>query len=405
MGILSSKLSAVKPSQTKAMTALASNLRAEGREIITLSQGEPDFDTPRHIAEAGAKAIFDGHTRYTAVAGIPALKDAIIGKFLRENNLTYTADQITVGCGAKQLLYNALVATLDSGDGVIFPTPCWVSYPEMVKLAGGHPVSLETRQSDGFILQPEALRAAIKPDTKWLMLNSPSNPTGAVYTRQDLEALAGVLRDHPNVWVLADDIYEHLVYGDAEFATMAQVAPDLADRVLTVNGVSKSYAMTGWRVGYAGGPAALVKAMNTVQGQSTSHTCSISQYAAVEALNGDQSFLPKFRAAFERRRDLVFDRLSAIPGLTCDRPDGAFYLFVNCEELLGKKAPSGKLLSTDMDFAMYLLEHAGVAVVPGSGFLADGFIRVSYAASDDSLIAACDAIETAVKSLLTPATA
>jgi len=399
MGILSAKLSAVKPSQTKAMTALAASMRAEGKTIITLSQGEPDFKTPDHISRAAIKAIQDGHTKYTAVAGIAPLREAIVRKFQRENGLNFTPDQITVGCGAKQLLFNALVASLDEGDEVIFPTPCWVSYPEMIKLAGGVPVAVETDVKDGFIMQPDALRAAISPKTKWLMLNSPSNPTGAVYSRQNLEELAVILRDYPNIWVLSDDIYEHLVYGETEFCTMVEAAPDLASRTLTVNGVSKSYAMTGWRVGYAGGPIELIKAMNTVQGQSTSHTCSIAQYAAVEALDGDQSFIREFRDAFKSRRDLVVGMLNNIPGLKCDIPQGAFYVFVDCQGILGSLTPSGQHLETDMDFAMYLMEEAGVAVVPGSGFLADGFIRISYAASEEELKKACNAIADAASKL------
>jgi len=282
---------------------------------------------------------------------------------------------------------------------VVFPTPCWVSYPEMVKLTGGTPVAIPTSVDNGFILGPDELRAALNENSKWLMLNSPSNPTGAVYSASDLQALAEVLRDFPRVWILSDDIYEHLVYGDVEFATMAAVAPDLAERTLTVNGVSKAYAMTGWRVGYAGGPLQLIKAMNTVQGQSTSHTCSVSQYAAVTALNGDQSFIDEFRAAFSARRDAMVKQVNVIPGLSCDTPDGAFYVFVDCRELLGKVTPDGSVLSTDMDFAMYLMESAGVAVVPGSGFLADGFIRISYAASEDELTRAIAAIHTAVEQL------
>ncbi len=399
MSILSRKLSAVKPSQTKAMTTLAETMRAEGKSIITLSQGEPDFETPEWIKQAGIAAIEAGHTRYTAVAGITELREAIVGKFKRENGLAFSLDQVTVGCGAKQLLYNALVATLDEGDEVVFPTPCWVSYPEMVKLAGGTPIAVPTRAENGFILRADELRAALNDKTKWLMLNSPSNPTGAVYSHKDLHALAEVLRDFPNVWILSDDIYEHLVYGDVEFATMAAVAPDLAARTLTVNGVSKAYAMTGWRVGYGGGPLELIKAMNTVQGQSTSHTCSISQYAAVVALNGDQSFLKAFREAFRQRRDLVVGLVNAIPGLSCDTPDGAFYVFVDCTALMGKVTPAGETLKTDMDVAMYLMEEAGVAVVPGSGFLADGFIRISYAAAEAELSAACSNIHAAVNKL------
>lgn len=399
MGILSKKLSSVKPSQTKAMTALAAELRAEEKSIITLSQGEPDFGTPDRIAKAGIAAIQAGHTKYTAVSGVTPLREAIVEKFKRENGLTFSLNQVTVGCGAKQLLYNALVASLDEGDEVVFPTPCWVSYPEMVKLAGGDPVAIETRVENGFIMTPSDLRAALNDKTKWLMLNSPSNPTGAVYSRKNLEALAEVLRDFPDVWVLSDDIYEHLVYGGVKFATLAEVAPDLVARTLTVNGVSKSYAMTGWRVGYAGGPAELIKAMNTVQGQSTSHTCSIAQYAAIEALRGDQSFIQEFREVFRRRRDMVVGLINKVPGLSCDTPDGAFYVFVGCHDLLGKVAPSGNAIQTDMDFAMYLLEEAGVAVVPGSGFLSDGFIRISYASSEEELVDACSAIHAAVGKL------
>ena len=399
MGILSKKLSAVKPSQTKAMTALAASMRAEGKSIITLSQGEPDFGTPEHISQAGIDAIHAGHTKYTVVAGIVPLREAIVQKFKRENGLNFSLDQVTVGCGAKQLLFNALVASLDEGDEVAFPTPCWVSYPEMVKLAGGSPIAIETRVENGFIMSPEDLRAALNEKTKWLMLNSPSNPTGAVYSKKDLEALAEVLRDFPNVWILSDDIYEHLVYGDVEFATLAEVAPDLANRTLTVNGVSKSYAMTGWRVGYAGGPIELIKAMNTVQGQSTSHTCSIAQHASVEALNGDQTFIGEFREQFKNRRDMVVGLINAVPGLSCDTPNGAFYVLAGCQELLGKTTPKGKVLTTDMDFAMYLMEEAGVAVVPGSGFLSDGFIRISYASSEEELTQACSSIHTAVEKL------
>jgi len=399
MTILSMKLSSVKPSQTKAMTALAASMRAEGKSIITLSQGEPDFGTPDHISRAAIAAIEAGHTKYTSVAGILPLREAVVNKFKRDNYLSFEVDEIIVGCGAKQLLYSALVASLDEGDEVIFPTPCWVSYPEMVKLAGGAPVPVETQVENGFIMQPDDLRQAITSKTKWLMLNSPSNPTGAVYSRSDLEALAKVVRDFPRVWVLSDDIYEHLVYGDTEFATLAQVAPDLAGRILTVNGVSKSYAMTGWRVGYAGGPLELIKGMNTVQGQSTSHTCSIAQHASVEALNGDQAFIDTFRRVFEQRRNMVIELLNDIPGLACETPDGAFYAFVQCSKLLGLITPSGKTLETDMDFAMYLMEEGGVAVVPGSGFLCDGFIRISYASSESDLRTACDGIRTAVTKL------
>lgn len=396
---LAQKMTHVAPSATKAMTQLATQLREQGRDIITLSQGEPDFATPQNIRQAAIKAIEEGKTVYTAVAGILPLREAICEKFERENDLHYTPDQITVGCGAKQLLFNALMATLDEGDEVVFPTPCWVSYPEMVKLAGGTPVAIETSSDDGFILQPQALRAALTSRTKWLMLNSPSNPTGAVYSQHDLQILAEVLRDFPHVMVLSDDIYEHLVYGDKKFSTLAQAVPDFKDRVLTVNGVSKSYAMTGWRVGYGAGPAQLIKAMNTIQGQSTSHTCSISQYAAVEALRGPQDFITEFRAAFERRRNFVTEALANINGLECTAPDGAFYVFVDCRALLGKTTPHEYTLQHDTDVASFLLEDAGVAVVPGSGFLAPGFLRLSYATDDETLHRATDKIAQSIAKL------
>lgn len=295
-----------------------------------------------------------------------------------------------------------MVASLDETDEVVFPTPCWVSYPEIVKLAGGTPVPAKTSAENGFILQPEELRAVLTHKTKWLMLNSPSNPTGAVYSRKNLEDLAEVLRDYPNVWILSDDIYEHLVYGDVSFATIAKIAPDLAARTLTVNGVSKAYAMTGWRVGYAAGPIELIKAMNTVQGQSTSHTCSIAQHAAVEALTGDQTFIQEFKKTYKARRDLIVDMLNKIPGLSCDLPNGAFYVFVKCSDLIGRQSTEGKIIKNDMDFAMYLMEEAGVAVVPGSGFLVDGFIRISYASSEDNLKDACSRINQAVMKLSGP---
>jgi len=399
MGMLAARMSCVRPSQTKAMTLRAAHLRAEGQSVITLSQGEPDFDTPSKICEAGIKAITDGHTRYTPVAGTQALRDAIVKKFKRDNNLTYERDQVTVGCGAKQVLFNALLATLDAGDEVVFPIPCWVSYPDMVQLAGGVPVPVVCGRESGFKLSASALEAALTPNTKWLMLNSPSNPTGAVYTRKELEDLAGVLRRYSRVMVLSDDIYEKLVYGDAKFATMAEVSPDLKDRILTVNGVSKTYAMTGWRVGYGAGSSELIKAMNTVQGQTTSHTSSISQYAAIIAIEGDQSYLSDFVTTFEERRRLVVDMLNTAPGLSCDVPDGAFYVFPSCAGVIGRKTPAGEVIKTDMDFALFLLEEFGVAVVPGSGFLASPFIRISYATSTEQLKTACNNIVLACKSL------
>ncbi|QRM32403.1 pyridoxal phosphate-dependent aminotransferase [Microvirga sp. VF16] len=392
MKIVAEHLSQIRPSETKAMTARAAALKAQGKEVITLSQGEPDFATPENIGEAGVRAIREGRTRYTAVAGVIPLREAIRDKLLRENDLGYALDQITVGCGAKQVVFNALFASLNPGEQVVIPAPCWVSYPDMVRLAGGKPVVVDCSETDGFKLKPEALERAITSRTKWLMLNSPCNPTGAVYSEVDLIGLAEVLRKHPHVWVLADDIYEKLVYGDARFATIARAAPDLFNRTLTVNGVSKTNAMTGWRVGYGAGPIELIKVMNVIQGQITSHTSSISQYAAVEAIAGDQSYVPRFVAEFEKRRDLVVEKLNQAPGLTCSVPDGAFYVFPSCAGVLGRKTASGRVIETDTDFAMYLLEEAGVAVVPGSGFLASPYIRISYASSVEELTKACDRI-------------
>lgn len=392
MGIVANHVKAVRPSETKAMTARAAALKAQGREIITLSQGEPDFDTPDNVLEAGIQAIRSGKTRYTAVAGIAPLREAIRDKLKRDNSLDYNVDQITVGCGAKQVVFNGLFASLNPGDEVVIPSPCWVSYPDMVRLAGGTPVMAECSEVLDFKLGPESLEAAISPRTKWLMLNSPLNPTGAVYSAEDLSRLAEVLRRHPHVWVLADDIYEKLVYPPARFATMAEIAPDLHDRTLTVNGVSKANCMTGWRVGYGAGPIELIKAMNTIQGQTSSHTSSISQHAAIEAIAGDQSYIAGFVAEFQRRRDLVVARLNEAPGLTCRTPEGAFYVYPNCAGVIGKRTPSGDTITSDTDFAMHLLDAAGVAVVPGSGFMASPYIRISYASSFEELERACDKI-------------
>lgn len=381
------------------MTARAQVLRSQGHEITTLSQGEPDFDTPVNIAAAGVAAIENGKTRYTPVAGIPELRAAIAEKLERDNGLDYAADQIMASCGAKQVIFNAFLATLDEGDEVIVPAPCWVSYPDMVRLAAGTPVIVDCAADAGFKLQPDQLAAAITPHSRWLVLNSPANPTGAVYGERELAALAEVLRRHPQVSVLCDDIYEKLVYPPARFATLARVAPDLQARILIVNGVSKAYAMTGWRVGYGAGPAELIKAMATIQGQTSSHTSSISQYAALEALRGDQSYLPDFVKTFEARRDLVCDWLSRAPGLTCGIPDGAFYVFASCRDLLGVETPDGRTIQSDADFALYLLEQFGVAVVPGSSFLAGGYVRISYAASTQALERACQRILAACTSL------
>lgn len=396
---LSQRVLGAKPSATKEMTQLAGLLRRQGKDIITLSQGEPDFPTPRHICEAAKAAIDRNESRYTEVAGTQALREAVVRKFQRDNGLTYTPDQIQVGCGAKQLLYNALQATIDPGDEVVIPTPAWVSYPEMVSLAQGVPVIVRCGSSSGFKITPAQLEEAITPRSKWLMLNSPSNPSGAVYSRAELEALGEVLLRHPHVWVMSDDIYEKIRYDSEPFATPAAVVPALAERTLTINGVSKAYAMTGWRVGFGGGPVSLIKAMNLIQSQSTSHTSSISQAAAVAALDGPLDFLPTFVDAFRRRRDLVVQALRAIPGLTCDRPEGAFYTFPGCQGLLGTRDQVGTLIETDTDLAMYLLRSAGVAIVPGSSFGLPGHFRVSYAASDAELQEAMTRITRACKQL------
>ena len=398
MSLLAKRLQAVRPSETKAMTAKAAALREQGIDVVTLSQGEPDFDTPEAVCNAGIAAIRAGKTRYTAVAGVKPLREAIQQKLLRDNRLDYDIDQITVGCGAKQVVFNALFASLDPGDEVVIPTPCWVSYPDMVRLAGGEPVLVACHEQSGFKLKPEDLDAAITSRTKWLMLNSPSNPTGTVYSKSELAALGEVLLQHPQVHVLADDIYEKLVYG-VSFSTMAEAVPNLFDRTLTVNGVSKSSAMTGWRLGYGAGPKDLVKAMNTIQGQTSSHTSSISQYAAIEAIAGDETHLPHFVLEFVKRRDLVVEKLNQAPGLTCQVPDGAFYVFPNCAGLIGRRTASGRVIEGDTDFAMYLLEEAGVAVVPGSGFLASPYIRISYASSVEELTKACDRISAACSKL------
>jgi aspartate aminotransferase len=379
------------------MTAKAAELKSAGREVIALSQGEPDFDTPANVRRAGIEAIIAGHTKYTPVPGIVPLREAIAEKLRRDNGLDYSVDQITVGCGAKQILFNALFATLDPGDEVIVPAPCWVSYPDMVRLAGGTPVVVECAETDGFKLFAEALEAAITPKTRWLMLNSPSNPTGAVYSATELRRLGEVLKRHPEVMVLADDIYEKLVYGSDGFVTIAAAVPDLYDRTLTVNGVSKANAMTGWRLGYGAGPADLIKAMNTIEGQTASHASSISQYAAIEAIAGDQSYLSGFVSEYRRRRDFVVEQLNRAHGISCGKPDGAFYVFASCRDLIGRRSHGGREIASDTDFAMYLLEEAGVAVVPGAGFLSSPYFRVSYAASMAELdraatliVAACE---------------
>ncbi|MFT4013036.1 MAG: pyridoxal phosphate-dependent aminotransferase [Paracoccus sp. (in: a-proteobacteria)] len=392
MSLLSQTLARVKPSPTIAITGRARELAAEGRDIIGLSAGEPDFDTPEHIREAGKAAIDAGHTRYTAVDGTPELKRAICAKFARENGLDYGPANVTVGTGGKQILYNALMATLNPGDEVIIPAPYWVSYPDMVLLAGGTPVIVEGTMANGYRISPEQLEAAITPRTKWVILNSPSNPTGAGYGAGHMRGLTDVLLRHPHVWVLADDIYEHLVFDDFTFVTPAQIEPGLKDRTLTMNGVSKAYAMTGWRIGYGAGPVALIRAMGTLQSQSTSNPCSISQYAALAALEGPQDYIAESRAVFQRRRDLVVRGLNACPGIECPVPEGAFYVYPSIRALIGKTSAGGTLIADDEAFATALLDETGVAVVFGAAFGLSPHFRISYATSDAVLADACDRI-------------
>jgi aspartate aminotransferase len=393
MPFLSAALDRVKPSATIAVTDKARALKAAGRNVIGLGAGEPDFDTPANIKLAAIHAIEAGKTKYTDVGGIPELKAAIIAKFQRENGLIYTPNQVVVSTGGKQVLYNALMATINPGDEVIIPAPYWVSYPEMVALAGGEPVAIVCTAEFGFKLQPAALEAAITPKTKWIILNSPSNPTGAAYSRAELKALTDVLVKHPQVWVMTDDMYEHLVYDDFTFSTPAQIEPKLFDRTLTVNGVSKAYSMTGWRIGYAGGPAELIKAMTTIQSQSTSNPSSIAQWAAVEALNGPQDFIPVNNETFKERRDLVVSMLNQAKGISCPRPEGAFYVYPSCAGTIGKTSPTGKVIENDEDFVTELLETEGVAVVQGSAFGLGPAFRISYATKTSDLEDACKRIQ------------
>ena len=393
MSFLSATLDRVKPSPTIAVSTKARELKAAGKDVIGLGAGEPDFDTPDNIKEAGKAAIDAGKTKYTAPDGIPELKQAICAKFKRDNGLDYTPAQVSVGTGGKQILYNALMATLNPGDEVIIPAPYWVSYPDMVLLAGGEPVTVPASAENAYKLTPEQLEAAITPKTKWFIFNSPSNPTGAGYTWDELKGLTDVLMKHPHVWVMTDDMYEHLVYGDFEFCTPAQVEPGLYDRTLTCNGVSKAYAMTGWRIGYAAGPQPLIAAMRKIQSQSTSNPCSISQWAAVEALNGPQDFIASNNAIFKRRRDLVVEMLNAAEGITCPTPEGAFYVYPSIEGCLGKTSAGGAKIVDDEAFATALLEETGVAVVFGAAFGLSPCFRVSYATSDEALKEACSRIQ------------
>lgn len=393
MAFLADILSRVKPSATIAVSQKARELKAAGRDVIGLGAGEPDFDTPDNIKEAGKRAIEEGKTKYPPVSGIPELRQAIADKFKRENGLDYSADQTIVGTGGKQILFNAFMATINPGDEVIIPAPYWVSYPEMVSICGGTPVFIKTKQENNFKVTAAELEEAITPRTKWFLFNSPSNPTGAAYSRDELKALTDVLMQHVNIWVLTDDMYEHLCYGDFKFVTPAQIEPGLYERTLTMNGVSKAYAMTGWRIGYAAGPKALVKAMDMIQGQQTSGACSIAQWAAVEALNGPQEFIEERRAVFEERRDLVVSMLNQAQGIVCPKPEGAFYVYPSCAGLIGKTAPSGKLIENDEDFVTELLETEGVAVVHGSAFGLGPNFRISYATSTEDLSEACERIQ------------
>ncbi|PHP64867.1 aspartate aminotransferase [Zhengella mangrovi] len=393
MAFLADALSRVKPSATIAVAQKARELKAKGRDVISLGAGEPDFDTPDNIKNAAIEAIRRGETKYTPVSGIPELRQAIAAKFKRENGLDYDWTQTIVGTGGKQILFNAFMATLNPGDEVVIPAPFWVSYPEMVLLCGGTPVPAATTLENQFKLTPEALEAAITPKTKWFIFNSPSNPSGAAYSHDELKALTDVLMRHPQVWILTDDMYEHLVYGDFTFVTPAQVEPGLKDRTLTMNGVSKAYAMTGWRIGYAAGPMELVKAMDMIQSQQTSGACSIAQWASVEALNGPQDFIETNKGIFQKRRDLVVSMLNQATGINCPTPEGAFYVYPSCAGLIGKTAPSGKVIANDQDFVTELLETEGVAVVHGEPFGLGPNFRISYATSDTLLEESCNRIQ------------
>jgi aspartate aminotransferase len=394
MAFLADRTTRIKPSATMAVTDKARALKAAGRDVIGLGAGEPDFDTPDNIKEAAIRAIRDGRAaKYTAVEGIAELKAAVASKFKRENALDYKPSQIIIGTGGKQVLFNAFLATLNAGDEVIIPAPYWVSYPDMVLAAGGEPVAVETRMEQGFKMKPEALHRAITPKTKWLLFNSPSNPTGAAYTRAELKAITDVLVRHPHVWVMSDDMYEHLVYDDFEFFSPAQLEPRLYERTLTVNGVSKTYCMTGWRIGYGGGPEPLIKAMAMLQSQSTSNPAAVSQWAAVEALNGPQDFIEKHNKIFKERRDLCVSMLNQANGIRCPKPEGAFYVYPSCAGTMGKTAPTGKKLATDEDFVTELLEAEGVAVVQGTPFGVGPAFRISYATATTALEQACARIQ------------
>lgn len=399
MSIIAKRLSAVKPSPTLAVTTKAKELKAQGVDVVDLGVGEPDFPTPKHICDAAKAALDRGETKYVPVAGTLAFRQAICGKLKRENNLDYTPDEITVNCGGKGTLYNLFIATVDEGDEVVIPAPYWVSYPDMVRLAGGTPVFVTGYEENGFKITPDDLEKAITPKTKWFVLNSPSNPSGAAYSREELRALADVLARHENVWIVSDEIYEHIVYDGFKSYSIAAVAPELKNRTLTVNGLSKSFSMTGWRVGYAAGPVEVIKAMNKVQSQSTSHAVSFCQSAGVVALNSPMDFLAERNATFKARRDMVVAKLNAVKGMSCRTPEGAFYLYPSVAGCIGKKTPDGKVIENDTDFASALLEAEGVAVVPGVAFGLSPYFRLSYATSTEALEKACERIKRFCESL------
>lgn len=399
MSLLANRLALIHPSPTLAMMAKATELKAQGIDVIALSAGEPDFDTPISIQNAAIDAMHKGMTKYTPVDGIVALKKAIQEKFKKDNNISFDLSEIMASTGGKQVIFNALMASINPGDEVIIPAPYWVSYPDIVNLFGGIPKSIPCLEKNNFKMTPDQLDSAITKNTKWLILNSPSNPTGEVYTREELEALGSILKKHPHVYILSDDIYEYLVYDDIPFYTLLSVCPDLKDRVLIVNGVSKAYSMTGWRLGYGAGPKPLIKAMTMLQSQSTSNPSSITQAAAVEAIHGPQDFLDGWRKSFVKRRDLVWSAINNIPGLSCQKPNGAFYLYINCESLLGKKTPKGDVLATDNQLVTYLLEEGNVALVSGDAFGLSPYFRISYATSESVLEDACQRIKKAVEVL------
>ena len=399
MTIIANHLSAVKASAVSLITARANQLEREGKKIIKLSAGEPDFGTPDHVRMAGIKAIVEGKTQYPLVQGVFELREAICRKLQRDNGLTYTPEEVVVGCGCKQVLFNAFAATLNPGDEVILPTPYFISYPSMVSINRGLPVFVKTRQENRFKLTPEDLENAITPRTKWLLINSPGNPSGCVYNETDFKALADVLRNHPEVWILCDDIYEYLIYDQAAFVTLAQVAPDLRDRILVVNGLSKAYAMTGWRVGYGAGPMELIKTMFKIQSQSTSGTASISQWASVTALDGDHGFVPANVEALRQRRDVVVSMINQVDGLSCEPPGGAFYCYISCKELIGKKTPQNKVIESDLDLSNFFMDACGVAVIHGEAFGLSPYIRISFATNMELLKAGCQKIADACRQL------